>query len=109
MNPTPHSAAPAPIRDNRHKHRFELDTDGKLSFVVYQTVDDETLALVHTEVDPSLEGRGIGSQLVAGVLDYVDRAKLKIVPLCPFVASYLKRHPDWNRVVSTAYSVDDFY
>lgn len=98
----------ATVHDNRHHHRFELATDGKLSIVAYQYVDDETLALTHTEVDPSLEGQGVGSHLVKGVLEYVERNNLKIVPLCPFVAVYIKRHPDWNRAVSTTHSVDDF-
>ena len=96
------------IRHNTHRHRFELETDGKLSVVVYDKIDDETLALTHTEVDPSLEGHGVGSKLVEGVLQYVEQHNLKIVPLCPFVSTYLKRHPDWNRVVSSAYDVNDF-
>lgn len=96
------------VRNNTHRHRFESETDGKLSIVVYENVDDETLALVHTEVDPSQEGKGIGSKLVEGTLQYIEEHDLKIVPLCPFVASYLKRHPDWNRVVSTAYNANDF-
>ena len=96
------------IRNNTHHRRFEAETDGKLSIVEYRRVDDETLALTHTEVDPSLEGRGIGSTLVEGVLEYMEQNNLKIVPLCPFVSAYLKRHPDWNRVVSTAYNVNDF-
>ncbi|QJW90088.1 N-acetyltransferase [Spirosoma taeanense] len=96
------------VRDNRHQHRFELKTDGKLSIVAYQKVDDETLALTHTEVDPSLEGHGVGSKLVQSVLEYVERNNLKIIPLCPFVTTYLKRHPDWNRVVSKDYNVSDF-
>lgn len=96
------------IKNNTHRHRFELVTDGKLSIVEYQKVDDETLALTHTEVDPSLEGHGVGSALVEGVLTYIEQHDQKIVPLCPFVSVYLKRHPDWNRLVSTAYSIDDF-
>ncbi|GAB3698131.1 GNAT family N-acetyltransferase [Spirosoma flavus] len=96
------------IQHNSQRHRFELETDGKLSIVAYHKVDDDTLALTHTEVDPSLEGRGIGSKLVDGVLHYIEDHNLKIVPLCPFVSAYLKRHPDWNRVVSTTYSVNDF-
>ena len=96
------------LHNNTHRHRFELVTDGKLSIVEYQQVDDETLALTHTEVDPSLEGHGVGSKLVEGVLQFVEQNNLKIVPLCPFVTVYLKRHPDWNRVVSTAYNTSDF-
>lgn len=96
------------IRNNTYRHRFEMETDGKLSIVVYENVDDETLALTHTEVDPSLEGHGVGSKLVEGVLDYIEQHDLKIVPLCPFVDVYLKRHADWNRVVSTVHKISDF-
>lgn len=98
----------AGLRNNKANHRFELETEGKRSIIVYKKVDDETLALLHTEVDPSLEGKGVGSHLVEETLTYVEQNNLKIVPLCPFVAVYLKRHPAWNRVVSTAYSVEDF-
>lgn len=96
------------IHNNTRQHRFELETDGKLSIVEYQLVNDETLALVHTEVDPSLEGHGIGSKLVEGVLTYIEEHNLTIIPLCPFVSAYLKRHPDWNRVVSTSYTTTGF-
>lgn len=96
------------VRNNTHRHRFEVETEDKLSIAVYENVDDETLALTHTEVDPSLEGHGVGSKLIEGVFEYVEEHQLKIVPLCPFVSAYLKRHPDWNRVVSTDYTVNDF-
>jgi len=100
--------ADTPVKDNARKNRFELDYGNKLAVVEYRKLDDETLALTHTEVDPSLEGAGVGSHLVKGVLEYIDRNNLRIVPLCPFIAAYLKRHPDWNRIVSTTYSAGDF-
>ncbi len=96
------------LKNNTHRHRFESETSGKLSIVDYRLVDDETLALTHTEVDPSLEGQGIGTQLVEDVLQYVSQNNLKIVPLCSFVRAYLKRHPDWNRVVSATHAASDF-
>lgn len=96
------------VTNNQHHHRFEMKTGDKVSIINYRQFDDETLALVHTEVDPSLEGQGIGSQLVQGALEYVDRNNLKIVPLCRFVSVYIKRHTDWNRVVSTDYRPEDF-
>ena len=96
-----------PLNDNAHKHRFELDYSDKLAVVDYHRLDDETLALTHTEVDPSLEGMGVGSQLVKRVLEYADRNNLRIVPACPFIAAYVKRHPEWNRLVSPIYSAND--
>ena len=52
------------------------------------------LIFFHTEIDPAYEGHGLGAKLVAAALDDVRRRGLKIVPLCPFVRSYLERHPE---------------
>ncbi|NID10994.1 GNAT family N-acetyltransferase [Fibrivirga algicola] len=93
---------------NSAEKRFELLTDGKLSLVEFFQPDEQTLALTHTEVDPSLEGQGVGSNLVKQVLTYVDEHNQKIVPLCPFVAVYIKRHPEWQRIVSTEHPASDF-
>jgi predicted GNAT family acetyltransferase len=102
------STTESTITLNRARNRFELLTDGKLSLVDFFEPDEHTLALTHTEVHPDLEGKGVGSSLVKQVLDYAAQHNQKIVPLCPFVDVYIKRHPDWQRVVSTEYSVDDF-
>ena len=52
------------------------------------------MVLVHTEVVSSAEGKGIGSQLVAGALDDIRSRGLRVVPVCPFVAAYVRRHPE---------------
>ena len=91
---------------NNSRHRFEMTIDGKLSFVEFQQADDETLALVHTEVHPDLEGKGVGSKLVKGVLDYARNSNLHIMPYCPFVATYLKRHPDYQDLVKPGLQVE---
>lgn len=93
---------------NKDRQRFELMIDDKRSLVAYTQPDDHTLALTHTEVPPDLEGKGIGSRLVKQTLEYAEQHNLNIVPLCPFVAAYIKRHPEWNRIVSTEYSEADF-
>ncbi|MBC7890972.1 MAG: N-acetyltransferase [Sphingobacteriaceae bacterium] len=88
-----------PISRNESERRFELLVDGKLSVVEYQQRDAHTLALTHTEVDPALEGHGVGSAMVKGVLDYLRENNLRLVPLCPFVRTYLQRHPDYQDLV----------
>jgi uncharacterized protein len=52
------------------------------------------LALIHTEVPPELEGRGIGGKLVTAAIDRAAREGLTLVPLCPFARGWLERHPD---------------
>ena len=60
------------------------------------------LLYTSTEVPPKYEGRGIGKELVQGVLEDIRRKKLKVVPQCPFVATYIRRHPEWMDLALTA-------
>ena len=55
--------------------------------------------LTHTEVPAGLGGRGIGSQLVEKTLQDIERQQLRGVPLCPFIAGYIHKHPEWRRIV----------
>lgn len=55
--------------------------------------------MVHTDVDPKWEGHGAGSALVQGALDDVRARGLKVRPVCPFVAAYIRRHPDYEEIV----------
>jgi len=57
-----------------------------------------TILLIHTEVDPTFDGQGLGGRLVAGALDDLGARGLKLVPLCPFVRTYL-RHPEYAGLV----------
>jgi uncharacterized protein len=88
-----HTAALA-VRDNARELRYELMRDGEvLGFVRYRR-EPGAVALVHTDVDPALEGQGLGSVLVKGALDDLRRRGLRVVPVCPFVRAYLRRHPE---------------
>jgi len=83
------------VRDNAAFARFELDADGGTA-VMYYRLDPGGITLTHTEVPPALEGHGIGSALVRGVLDLARTRGLKVVVKCPFVAAYMGRHPEYN-------------
>ena len=82
------------VRDNTERHRFELDADGHVAFSNYRR-DDGTITIMHTEVPKELGGKGIGSALVRGLLEIVRAQGLKVVPLCPFVAGYIAKHPEY--------------
>ena len=57
--------------------------------------------MLHTEVEPEHEGKGVGAALVQGALDDVRDRGLKVQPLCPFVAAYIQRHPDYEDLVTS--------
>ena len=82
----------AEVRDNRALSRFELERDGRIAFLVYQRQPD-AVVLVHTEVPPELRGHHVGDALVRGALAAIEAEGLRMVPVCPFVQAYLRRHP----------------
>ena len=95
------SALAATVRDNTATHRYELLLDGELVGDLLYRTRDEVVTLIHTEVAPRLEGQGLGEQLVAGALDDIRERGLQIVPLCPFVAAYIRRHPEYDDLVKS--------
>ncbi|HKS86554.1 MAG TPA: GNAT family N-acetyltransferase [Pseudolabrys sp.] len=82
------------VRDNTDRHRFELDADGHVAFSNYKR-GDGLLTILHTEVPKALEGRGIGSALIKGVLDTARAQGLKVNAVCPFARAYVERHPEY--------------
>ncbi len=80
------------FRDNPTRHRFELDVEGDIAFSNYHR-DGGVLTVTHTEVPNRLRGRGVGAQLVKGVLDAARAERLTVVPRCSFVKAYIDRHP----------------
>jgi uncharacterized protein len=87
------------LADVPDQHRYEVRLDGVVAgSVVYHRIGGR-IYLVHTEVDPAFEGKGIGSALAKGVLDAERAAGEPVVPLCPFIRGYIDRHPDYADVV----------
>ena len=82
------------VRDNTERNRFELDADGHIAFSNYKSADG-VLTILHTEVPKALEGRGIGSALIRGVLDIARSQGQKVIAVCPFAKSYIERHPEY--------------
>ena len=81
------------VHNNPDKNRFELEVDGETAFTVYQKQGD-TLIFVHTEVPTDERGQGVGDALIEGTLQQVREAGQKVIPLCPFVDAYIRRHPE---------------
>jgi uncharacterized protein len=88
------------VRDVPEELRYEVLRDGEvLGGISYRTAPG-VIVLVHTEVAPSEEGHGVASRLVAGALDDIRSRGLRVAPVCPFVAAYLRRHPEQRDLVT---------
>ena len=89
---SPAAADDLAIVDNPAERRYEARLgDRVVGFSEYQ-LGDRRITFVHTEVDPSVEGRGIGSRLARGVLVDARARGLAVTALCPFIAAFLRRH-----------------
>lgn len=85
--------------DNSPENRYEFRIGEEIAKIEYIKTKNNEIYLTHTEVPVSLEGRGIGSQLIEKTLQNIELQELRLVPLCPFVAGYIQKHPDWRRIV----------
>jgi hypothetical protein len=72
--------------------RFETGTGAELALCAYRR-SGELLVLHHTEVPPSLQGRGVAAELVAATLTWAREQGLRVRPSCSYVAAYMRRHP----------------
>lgn len=87
--------SPTTLIHDRSANRFRLPLkEGGEAYVEYAERGEDTLDLLHTVVPPESRGRGHGSEIVEQVLRYAREHGLQITPSCPFVAAYLKKHPE---------------
>lgn len=87
------------LKDNQTQHALELWVEGQRSFIGYE-IEGDKIYLMHTEVPEEQSGQGIAADLVEKAFVYLEAKNLKVVPACSYVRAFLKRHPDWNRIVS---------
>jgi predicted GNAT family acetyltransferase len=94
------------VADAPERERFEVTVDGEpAGFLVYHSRKGRKglLALVHTEVEDGFEGRGLGGRLARFALDQAREDGLAVLPFCPFVNGWIKRHPEYTDLVPPAY------
>jgi predicted GNAT family acetyltransferase len=96
------------VRDNPAEHRYELVVAGRVAgFAAYLDRPGgegggQRRVFTHTEIDDNHEGHGLGTALVKGALADVRASGRRAVPVCPFVAAYVKRHPEEADIVDRA-------
>jgi predicted GNAT family acetyltransferase len=88
------------VTNNTAAGQFEIRTDAGVALLKY-VPSGSSLDLVHTEVPAALEGQGYGAALAAAALDYARSQHLTVVPTCPFVQTYLRRHKEYADLVQS--------
>ncbi len=91
------------VKNNEGAWRYEAQIEGHLAIIEYQRTGDRIL-FMHTEVPEALEGHGIAAKLAHTALEDARAQHLTVIPLCPFVASYLRNHMEYSTLVPPDYS-----
>ena len=86
------------VTNNEEAGRYEISLDGELAIAEYRPVGN-ALLFSHTEVPEAFEGRGVGSALVRGALDDARSRGLLVIPMCPFVSAFIRRHHEYADLV----------
>ncbi|MGD1844125.1 MAG: GNAT family N-acetyltransferase [Salibacteraceae bacterium] len=90
------------VVNNRKNGQFEVPLGDEMAHLVYR-MRKKTMFMMHTTVPESMGGKGIGSLLARTALEYAQSKRYKIAVLCPFVAAYVKKHPEWYDHYDTEY------
>ena len=87
------------VRHNPDRSRFETQVDGHECVLDY-ALEDGVVSMNRVYVPPPLEGRGIAGAITRYALDYSREQGWKVIPNCPYVAAWVKRHPEYQNLVT---------
>lgn len=90
------------ITDKPELHRYEASIDGKLAGYCEYNVLSNAIMFTHTEVLPDYEGKGVGSAIARHVLDKARTQGQPVIPVCQFIAGWIRKHPDYVDIVQPA-------
>ncbi len=90
------------IQDRPERGAYVLLVDGERAGYVTYRLDGERLTVDHTKVTDAFSGRGFGGRLARHVLDDARRRDLRVIPRCPFLAGYIRTHPEYQDLVDAA-------
>ena len=87
-------ASPQPVTNGR----FEIERDGQVAYLEYNLAGN-VLQLIHSEVPQAMRGHGVASTLAQSALEWAREHQVKVDVVCPSVAAYLEKHPEYKDLV----------
>jgi predicted GNAT family acetyltransferase len=89
----------AVVTDNPDASRYELHVAGELAGLVQYLLDGQVISLTHTEVEPAFQGAHLATKLARFSLDDARRRGLAVLPYCPYISSWIRKHPEYADLV----------
>lgn len=81
------------------QHRYVISVGGEQVGVMEYQRDGASLALLHAETDPAHSGQGLAGELTRVVLDEARERGDAVLPFCPYVAAWIRKHPEYTDLV----------
>jgi predicted GNAT family acetyltransferase len=89
------------VKNNQAEQQYEIHSGEEVAVLAYERNGD-SIAYLHTGVPESMEGHGIASKLARTALEEAREQHLAVVPYCPFVRTYIQRHPEYMSLLTEA-------
>ena len=86
------------VKNNPATSRFEVTVGDDVAFAEYR-LQPGKIVLPHTVVPPAFEGKGVASALARTAFGYARDNGLKVIPTCPFMSAWVKKHPEVNDII----------
>ncbi|UQN06004.1 GNAT family N-acetyltransferase [Deinococcus sp. QL22] len=93
------AAQPTEVHNNEAERRYELKLAGRVVGVAEYRPAGPSIMLTHTEIEEGHEGQGLGKILVQAALDDARARQVDVVPMCPFVAAFIREHSEYLDLV----------
>lgn len=90
------------VVDNPTESRIEARVEGTFAGMSEYELTSDTIIFLHTQVAERYEGQGVGSEIARYALDDARARGLYVLPLCPFIRQWLKRHPEYDDLIRAA-------
>src|SRR4051812_44234921 len=103
MTDTTHDGRTIEIADDPAESAFTATVDGAIVGKAVYRLRDGLVVFTHTETSPSMQGQGIANVLAGRALDAVAASGRQVVPQCPFISAYIRRHPEYANLVDPAH------
>jgi uncharacterized protein len=94
-----HEADASVVTDNPAQSQFEIHVGGERAGRVQYHLNGDALTLIHTEVSDEFQGLGLASKLARAVVDSARERGLAVLPYCPYIAGWIRKHPDYRDLV----------
>lgn len=85
--------------DRPGEGRFVVTVNGEIAGFATYRLRDDVITFIHTEVAEVFGGRGLGARLVVHALDDARRRGLRVHPLGPLFAKFIREHAEYQDLV----------